>query len=575
MNKTFPVYTVETECQDCYKCLRHCPVKAIKVEHGRATVIPGACIACGRCVEVCPAHAKHIRDDLGRAKFLLERKARVYISLAPSYAAAFPGVPVEALIHALKKLGAAGVSETALGAERVNQAVAAQLKDTPARLHLSTACPVAVSYICKYMPEMADCLTPTLSPMLAHGKFLRETYGEEIGIIFIGPCIAKKCEADEYEQLIDVALTFDEFKRWLNEAELHPEVMRGKLNETFVPYPAHEGALYPMAGGMNETLRLSLKEQPVRLLSVAGLRNIRHALNGFADRPLEEPVFLELLACDGGCLGGPCVNREAVLPSELEIRRRTQLPSEPTHTKRMDLQMTVHQVADVPEPIDPQQIMAALARIGKYKPEDELNCGGCGYDSCQAFVRAMLAGCAEPSMCVSNLRKKAQRKANALLRCMPSGVVIADADLNVIECNENLAKIFGGDLLLGYRARPGLEGVHLGKVVPFPELFQRVLESGQDYLRDMMRIGDRLINLTVFTIDPHETVGGILLDVTSTELRREHIATRAREVIDKNLATVQEIAFKLGEHMADTEILLRSIAEDYAEEGPVHDGKPV
>jgi iron only hydrogenase large subunit-like protein len=567
MNKTFPVYTVETECQDCYKCLRHCPVKAIKVEQGHAAVIAGACIACGRCVEVCPAHAKHIRDDLGRAKFLMKRKERVYISLAPSYAAAFPGVPAEALIQALKKLGAAGVSETALGAELVNQAVAEQLQDSPVRLHLSTACPVAVDYICKYMPQMADSLTPTLSPMLAHGKFLHKTYGDDIGIIFIGPCIAKKCEADEYSQLIDVALTFDEFKRWLNEAEIDPQALAGGLDDTFVPASAREGALYPMAGGMNETLRLNLKQNPVRLLSVAGLRNIRHALSGFAGRPPEEPVFLELLACDGGCLGGPCVNKDAALPSELELRRRTPLPDEPTRTERTNLQMTLHRKADVPEPVDPHRITEALARIGKHTPEDELNCGGCGYETCQAFVRALLDGFAEPSMCVSNLRKKAQRKANALLRCMPSGVVIADADLNVIECNENLAKIFGGDLILGYRARPGLEGVALKKVVPFPEIFQRVLENGQDEHRDLLRIGDRLISLAVFSIEPHETVGGILLDVTSTELRREHIAKRAHEVIDKNLATVQEIAFKLGEHMADTEILLRSIAEDYATDG--------
>ncbi|MBI9020207.1 MAG: PAS domain-containing protein, partial [Verrucomicrobia bacterium] len=362
---------------------------------------------------------------------------------------------------------------------------------------------------------------------------------------------------------------------WLNEAELYPAELVGELNERFVPYPAREGALYPMAGGMNETLRLNLKEQPVRLLGVAGLRNIRHALGGFSVHPPEEPVFLELLACDGGCLGGPCVNKEAALPSELEIRRRMPLPDEPTRPERMNLEMTLPRIADAPDPVDPRRITDALARIGKHKPADELNCGGCGYETCQAFVRAMLAGCAEPSMCVSNLRKKAQRKANALLRCMPSGVVIADADLNVIECNENLARIFGGDLLLGYRARPGLEGVALRKVLPFPEIFQRVLDNGPEYHRDMIRIGDRLINLTVFTIDPHETVGGILLDVTSTELRREHIATRAREVIDKNLATVQDIAFKLGEHMADTEILLRSIAEDYAEEGAGHDRKPV
>jgi iron only hydrogenase large subunit-like protein len=566
MNKVFPVYTVEAECQDCYKCLRQCPVKAIKVEQGRAAVIPDACIACGRCVEVCPAGAKRIRDDLGRTRYLLNRKEKVYVSLAPSYAGAFPGIPAGALIHALRQLGFAGVSETALGAELVNHAVAEQLlTDKP--LHLSTACPVAVDYICKYVPDMTDALTPMLSPMLAHGRLLHELYGADIGVVFIGPCIAKKCEADEFSQWVDTALTFDDLRRWLEQDGLLDGLTDAPVDEAFVPHPAKEGALYPMVGGMNETLRLSLKNSPARLLSVAGLRNIRNALEGLKQMPPAGPVFLELLACDGGCLGGPCAAKKNALNGELEIRSRTELPANPSGEKFPDIGRTIRRPQPVTDPVDPVRIKEALARVGKVGPEDELNCSGCGYETCRAFALAVVAGRAEPSMCLSNLRKKAQRKANALLRCMPSGVVIADRDLRVIECNENLAQIFGGDLLLGYRARPGLEGAALKKVVPFPDIFRRVLDSGQEYHRDMIRIDDRLINLTVFTIEPHETVGGILLDVTSAELRREHIANRAREVIDKNIAAVQEIAFRLGEHMADTEILLRSIAEDYAGDG--------
>lgn len=567
MPNVFPVYTVEAECQDCYKCLRQCPVKAIKIEQGRAAVIPDACIACGRCVEVCPAGAKRIRDDLGRAKYLLTRK-KTYVSLAPSYAGAFPGVPAAVLIRAIKALGFAGVSETALGAELVNTAVAGELKSGTRRINLSTACPVAVDFICKYMPEMAEALTPTLSPMLAHGKWLREVYGEEIGVVFVGPCIAKKCEADAYGHLVDVALTFADLTLWLEKENRLPPGGTEGPDEMFMPHTAREGALYPMVGGMNETLRIGLKHHPVSLLSVAGLRNIRYALEGIKAAPPEVPVFLELLACDGGCLGGPCISKKTALNNELEIRRRVVLPEQPSAAAAVNLQMAIRCTAAAADPADPVRIKEALARIGKHSPDDELNCSGCGYETCRAFALAVVAGRAEPAMCLSNLRKKAQRKANALLRCMPSGVVIADASLNVIECNENLARMFGGDLLLGYRARPGLEGVALRNVLPFPEIFQRVLDSGHDYHRDMIRIGDRLISLNVFTIEPHEAVGGILLDVTSTELRREHIANRAREVIDKNLATVQEIAFKLGEHMADTEILLRSIAEDYAgEEG--------
>ena len=563
MNETFPIYTVKTECQDCYKCVRQCPVKAIKVEQGHATVIPEACIACGHCVEVCPVGAKRIRDDLGRVKYLLSRKERVFVSLAPSYTAAFPGIEPTVLVRALKKLGFAGVSETALGAELVNRAVAERLRLDGPQLHLSTACPVAVDFVRKYMPEMTDALTPVVSPMLAHGQFLHEHYGEEIGVVFVGPCIAKKCEADANGQWIDIALTYEDLKRWFEAENLTLELHAASESESlFVPFPAKEGALYPIVGGMNETLKL--EQFPAQLLSVAGLQNIKQALEGFERLPPEGPVFVEMLACSGGCLGGPCVSKDVALISELEIRRQVVVPSQPSGGTGLDLNWQLGHLAAVVAPVDDSQIREALALIGKYGPDDELNCGGCGYDTCREFALAVLAGRAEPSMCVSNLRKKAQRKANALLRCMPSGVVIVDSGLHVVECNENLAQMFGGNLLLSYQARPGLEGVSLRKVVPFPEIFQRVLDSGDEYHRDMIRIEDRLINLNVFTIEPHEIVGGILLDVTSTELRREHIAARAHEVIDKNLATVQEIAFKLGEHMADTEILLRSIAEDYA-----------
>lgn len=568
MNKIFPVYTVAAECQDCYKCLRQCPVKAIKVEQGRAAVLPEACIACGHCVEVCPVGAKRIRDDLGRVRRLLQSGRELIVSLAPSWPTAFPEVEPAALVRALKNLGFWGVSETALGAELVNRAVRRLLENDPPPLSLSSACPVAVDFIRKYIPEMTAAITPIVSPMLAHGQLLRETYGDAIGVVFVGPCIAKKNEADEFGSLIDVALTFDDLKNWLEleKQSLRPSALEDSA-DPFIPHAAGGGALYPMVGGMNETLRPLLSKRSVRLLSVDGLDQIRRALAGFRRRAPREPVFLELLACRGGCMGGPCVDGENALGGALEIRQRTELPDPSVASDCSNLKRHFSRRQSIAEPAEHSHIRRALEQIGKHTPDDELNCGGCGYDTCRAFALAVLAGRAEPSMCLSNLRKKAQRKANALLRCMPSGVVIADRELRVIECNESLAKMFGGDLLLSYRACPGLEGVALNKVIPFADLFQRVLDSGQEQRRDLMRIGDRLISLTVFSIEPRETVGGILLDVTSAELRREHIARRAREVIDKNLATVQDLAFKLGEHMADTEILLRSIAEDYADEG--------
>jgi len=194
------------------------------------------------------------------------------------------------------------------------------------------------------------------------------------------------------------------------------------------------------------------------------------------------------------------------------------------------------------------------------------NCGGCGYDACRNFAGALIAKKAEPSMCVSYLRKQAQKKANALLRSIPSGVVIVDRNLRVIESNRRFAELFGEDTVLAFDAKPGLAGADLKLIVPFYKFFENSLSSGRDIRRDSLRVDNRMFNLTVFNIEPNQVAGAVIFDITSTEIRREEIAGRAREVIDKNLATVQEIACKLGEHMAETEILLRSISENYADD---------
>ena len=220
-------------------------------------------------------------------------------------------------------------------------------------------------------------------------------------------------------------------------------------------------------------------------------------------------------------------------------------------------------------------MIAALRSIGKTTPEDELNCDGCGYDTCRNFAQAMIAGRAEPSMCVSYLRKQAQKKANAILRSISSGVVIAGRDLSIIECNRNFAKLFGDETVEMFDACPGLAGADLRRIVPsFIGLFESALQSGRDVRRDSLKVGKRLFNLNLFSIEPGEVIGAVIFDVTNTELRREQIAARARKVIDRNIATVQEIACRLGEQMADTELLLRSIADDYADDTDLIEAEP-
>jgi hypothetical protein len=211
-----------------------------------------------------------------------------------------------------------------------------------------------------------------------------------------------------------------------------------------------------------------------------------------------------------------------------------------------------------------EQIRKALNQVGAYAEDDELNCGGCGYDTCRTLARALLTGRAEPSMCLSHLRKLAQKKANALLRCIPMSVVIVGADMKVIECNENFMHMFDEEMFFIDKVSPGLEGACLKKLVPFADLFETVLHKGYDINRDALHINNKIYNVTIFTIETNQVAGGVILDVTCTEMHREQIAQRAKQVIRKNLETVQEIAFRLGENMADTEILLRSLAYGFS-----------
>jgi iron only hydrogenase large subunit-like protein len=560
MNSQMPIYTEKTQCQDCYKCVRQCPVKAIKVQDGSAAVMPDRCVYCGTCVNVCPVGAKKVRDDLFRARVLLKRRPTVLVSLAPSYVSEFPGVAPAAMIHALKALGFSGVSETALGAQEVSGACAAALALNPSGLTISSACPTAVEFIRKYHPERLPAVSRLVSPLLAHCKLLRREFGDA-GIVFIGPCIAKKLEADLNPRLLDVALTFADLRRWFEDRGIDPATQPALAEDSFVPEPAGAGALYPMDGGMIRGIRGG-GQPPMNFMAFSGLASIQEALKGLdADA---QGMFLELLACEGGCVNGPQASRTCGTASKwLRVLDRcpgpTQAPAPPT----VELDAAVAEGPVAATAHDPAEVARALRLVGKTTPQDELNCGGCGYDDCRSLAMALLDGRAEARMCVSHLRKLAMTKANALIQAMPSGVVIADEELAIVECNRPFAEMMGPESLIIFEARPGMEGASLVKVAPFSSLFRDALEAGAKPVRKDLRVGGRVIRLMVFPIEAGHLAGGILQDITEPAVVREHIIQKAQDVIRKNVATVQQIAFLLGENAAETELILGSIIESF------------
>jgi iron only hydrogenase large subunit-like protein/PAS domain-containing protein len=573
MEKTRPIYTEKARCQDCYKCLRSCPVKAIRVENESAAVMPDRCVYCGECVASCPVGAKKVRDDLGRAQLLIRRKGRVWVSLAPSWVAEFKGLGMGGMVAALKALGFCGVSETALGAQEVSAACARMLKEDGPRLLLSTACPSAVELVQRYRPEFAPCLTPILSPMGAHARVLRGMYGEDIGVVFIGPCIAKKHEADLRPDLVDVAFTFEGLRRVFEKYGIDPYTLVPGPDDAFRPHRTRDGALYAMEGGMLQGIQARMEDAGVRFMSFSGIKDVLNGLDGLKDLELDSPVFLEVLACEGGCINGPRITRPGgTVVKRMDILDYVQDPRPDNFAEPGSIALA-YEAAPVAEPGHSESdIQDALRRVGKQSIEDEMNCGACGYDSCRDLAVALLERRAEVSMCASYMRKIAMNKANALIRSMPAGVVIVDEDLRIVECNRRFAEMLGEETLLVYDAEPGLPRADLNKVAPFAtKLFAQMLSGLTAELRRDIRVGPRIFQLMLFPVEEGRMVGGILQDITEPAFQRDAVIQKAQEVIRKNVTTVQQIAYLLGENAAETEMLLHSIV-DTLHLGPAENG---
>lgn len=581
-------------------------------------IVPDLCIACGTCYRVCPAKAKQARNDLTRAKHLVQSGKDVYVSLAPSWITEFEGVSREQMIAAIRRLGFRGVSETALGAEEVSANIAGLLdkaaneapqvsaapdmsqtacgkKDEDAstehspertsgvredtstgeapqvsaanRLFISTACPAVVEYINKYVPERTANLTKLTSPLLAHCRLLKTALGKDIEVIFIGPCIAKKIEADRHPDLLSLSLSFTDLRQWLKDENIVLKDIHTSVFDKFVMSKAEEGAAYPVEGGMIETLKPYEQSQKAYLMQITGIENIKRELKNIREEALDRPIFIECLACEGGCVNGPCTSsKKSGLEKRVEILKESDFSGlAGKRSPSVDITLDYASEAIVQPEHDETDIKRVLASIGKYSIEDEINCGGCGYNTCRNFAKALLDGKAEPEMCVSHMKQQAQRKANALLRCIPSPIVIANAKLSIMEYNDKFVETFWNeDEHADIYDQNNLHGADLRDFINFTNLFSASLDLEQDIHREHVRFNDKLFDVVVFNIDKKQIVGGIIEDVTNMEMKKEQIAEKAKEVIHKNLATVQQIACTLGEHMAETEVLLRSIAKDFA-----------
>ncbi len=420
------VSTIPEKCRRCYTCVRECPAKAIKVIAGQATVIEEQCIACGNCVKVCTQKAKRIEDSTMVVKRMLEDGGKVFACLAPSFPVAFADTEPGRIVAAVRQLGFSQVWETAFGAELISQeyAILARQAIKAGRPVVSTPCPAIVSYVEKYLPSLHDALAPIVSPMIAAARAIKRRFGAGVRVVFIGPCIAKKAEIkDRYVQgTVDAVLTFDELSAMLEEADIDPSLL---VPSRFDSPPAYLGRSIPLSGGLARAAGFDVDILQNSMLVTEGKDRVTSALKELAEGRSKARMF-DLLFCEG-CINGP------KMPGSLGVFARKEMLTDyindqNTRQASRDMGETIAEFSDVdlsrefaeeavvlPQPAE-AEIAATLRLMRKYTPEDQLNCGSCGYGSCREKAIAVCQGLAEVSMCLPYLVEELETTLASLQR---------------------------------------------------------------------------------------------------------------------------------------------------------------
>lgn len=545
----------KVNCKDCYKCVRYCPVKSIRVKDHAASILAGECILCGNCTIVCPQHAKEDINDVPMIKVLMSKHETVIAIVAPSFAAYF-NISFETMKSTLKKLGFADIFEVAEGAHVVKTEYERLVAENPDQTWITSSCASVNYYIKRHRPEAAKYLLPVLTPMKALAKILRERY-PEAKFVFIGPCLSKKGEAFENGSGVSAVLLFEELEDWLAEENIvvHED-------ESFRNQP-RLSRLFPMSGGILATMK---QEPDINYLPISGFDGVKQTIEDVIDGKLPH-CFIEMNFCKGGCVGGPSFRRK-----ELGTLRGAVKTRQAAGTTIYDEDYSVPETLDYSTTFQTKrvfrleptkaQIEAVLRQMDKFSPEDELNCGMCGYSTCREKARAVLFGKAEIDMCMPYIRKRAENYAGKIIDSVPSGILAIDMSLNISQANPAACDIFGVDAT-------SLVGQPIGTILDEND-FVNLLASDEDTLMTSIYLPDYGLYLdeTLQVNRDANLIICILKNVTEEKTRhrramqkRQQTAAIADEIVEKQLRMVHEIASLLGETASETKIAISDLKE--------------
>lgn len=550
----------KSNCKNCYKCIRFCPVKSIRFSGNQAYIIGNECILCGHCFVVCPQDAKQIVDETEKVRVLLQSGAPVYVSLAPSFIANYEGVGIGSMRTALKKLGFCDAEETAVGATIVKNEYERMIDEQESDVIISSCCHSVNLLIQKYFPKELTYLANVLSPMQAHCMDIKKRV-PEAKTVFIGPCVAKKDEAQYYEGIVDAVLTFDELTKWLKDEgiELTPETDSDENSRA---------RFFPTTGGILKTMK---QDNPdYTYMAIDGVENCIQALKDIENGKVHK-CFIEMSACSGSCVGGPVMEKFHRSPVKdymavSDFAGKNDFKVEQPDSLELKKTFTVIE-KKLQDPTD-DEINEVLRRMGKFKPSDELNCGSCGYNTCREKAVAIIQGKAEISMCLPYLKDKAESFSDTIVKNTPNGLMVLNEALEVQQINGAALKI------INLRRAEDIMGDLVVRVLD-PKPFMEVLASGKPIRNQKTFLAEygRYVEQTILYDKEYRLIICIMRDITDEEdirEKKEEISRRtveiADKVVDKQMRIVQDIASLLGETAAETKIALTKLKETIEDE---------
>ncbi len=550
----------KSNCKSCFRCVRKCPVKAIRFSGNQAHIIGNECILCGNCVVQCPQNAKEIADGIEKVRVLIQSGDPVFVSLAPSFVANYDGIGIEAMGRALKKLGFYDVEETAIGATIVKKEYERMIEEEERDIIISSCCHSVNLLIQKHFPQCLEYLADVMSPMQAHCSDIKKRM-PNAKTVFIGPCVAKKDEAEYYEGIVDAVLTFEELDKMLKEERVELENVSDSSENS-------RARFFPTTGGVLKTMA---QDAPgYTYLAIDGVENCMTALRDIASGKLHK-CFIEMSACIGSCIGGPVMNRDhkPLVSDYLKIAEYAgDKDFDVAQPDAAELKKNFTYIEQRLQTPSETEIMTVLRQMGKFKPSDELNCGTCGYNSCRDKAIAIIQGKAEISMCLPFLKDKAESFSDTIVNNTPNGLIVLNEDLEVQQINNAARKI------MNIRAASDVLGEPVIRILD-PTVFAQVKSSGRSvrnrrtYLAEYKKYVEQTI---VYDADSRMLIG-IMRDITDDEADREKKARINKQtvevadsVVEKQMRIVQEIASLLGETAAETKIALTKLKESIGDE---------